>query len=666
MNNQVKILLGLLVLAALGLAYTLFSGNTTPEPTPEPDRIEKPVKEKDPADITPPNAGTSKPDSEDNPSVREPVREKVENATGAGESYAQGVRGIVVDESHAPVQGAKVYLMPGLGFDTMRMFKQHQQGVTFPPLAETETNERGEFRLGLKKYVENKKYELKVLHETFCDASMPNLDPQPGDWAEVGPIQLKRGVVVFGRVTTETGMPIPDATVAALDNGGILNITPAPGRENGIMARTNASGEYELPPLDPSTSMTITARAPKFAKEEKPEVQLGAGGRVQVDFQLEPGLDIAGVTVDAQGKPVARAKITIAALSQKSRFQDTTFSDEEGNFRAVGLKGGIYALVIDADGNLSVDEKPVPAGKTDLTITLERQGRVIIHVVDQSGRPIPKFTCRLKPAFEDSNQYGMAQHTQEGRSGKLEMTGVNPMTWVAEVHASGFAKNFSERFKIAPGQQAPPEVTVKLNLGGEIFGIVTDANGKPLKGVKVKTMPNELVENPFILMFPVPYTITRGEMTTGNNGEFRFKMLYPSTYQLKFAHPDYVSLFRKDVTVDLGQAADLGNVQLDPGCLLSGMATYEGKPCGQVKVNITAVTDDKSTFPFSSEAITDNEGLFLIPKRLSPGKYTVMAARQTTKNPLLQMVEFNKSKTEFTIPKGRETFQLRIDIPKLQ
>ena len=45
---------------------------------------------------------------------------------------------------------------------------------------------------------------------------------------------------------------------------------------------------------------------------------------------------------------------------------------------------------------------------------------------------------------------------------------------------------------------------------------------------------------------------------------------------------------------------------------------------------------------------------------LPPGRYTVMAARQTLGNPLMQIADFHKSKKEITLGRGQEKYFLPI------
>ncbi|MCA8955545.1 MAG: carboxypeptidase regulatory-like domain-containing protein [Planctomycetes bacterium] len=663
-----RVLLGILLVAILGGAAYLFLCNLSPASPLTPGDT-RPIAERNSSPPTQLQAGrTSGKGETPKQSPPEVVRTELDNTTGSGKEFAQGVGGVLVNPAGGAVAGARVYLMPGLGLKVMTMWRDHQKGVRFPPIARAETGADGSFRLGIEKWEDGAKYEVRIEHDEYCDHRIPNIDVQPRDWYDAGRVQLKPGVAVYGRVTTEGGQPIAQALITAKDGTGMLNLTPIPGRENGILATANQNGEYELRNLDPSTMYSMTASADGYARDERHELQFTADQRHQLDFRLPPGLDIGGTVVNPQGKPVVAAKITVAALSQKSRLVEETRTDNAGRFLLSGIRDGVYSVAAEAEGFQRVEEKPINAGEKELKITLEPLGAVLVTVLDDQKRPVANFHVNLKPAFKGQDSFGnplVSKPVKGATDGTVKITGVNPMTYVAEVHAAGFAKNFSERFTITEAMQNPPHVTVELNRGGEIVAVITDSRGAPAVGVQVKTEPEGLIENPFFSMFPVPYTITKREVRTGKDGRVRFAMMFPGKYQLRLQHPEFCTDVVKDVIVEVGKTNDLGNVQISRGCLVSGFATVAGAVQGQVKVNVSAENDPKNPQPLSCEAISDNDGAFLLNKRLKPGRYTAMAASQVQANPLMMMVQFNKSKKSFTVAPGQEQFELKIEVPKL-
>ena len=96
---------------------------------------------------------------------------------------------------------------------------------------------------------------------------------------------------------------------------------------------------------------------------------------------------------------------------------------------------------------------------------------------------------------------------------------------------------------------------------GEITGQVTDSTGGVLPGVTVILRSDGIA----------------GTQTavTGGEGRYRFPLLPPDTYQLEYMLEGFTTLRRSDVTIAVGQVADL-NVQLQLGAA-SEVVTVTGE-----------------------------------------------------------------------------------------
>lgn len=671
MNNSTKLVLGLILAGGFGFtAYTfLFPGGVGPTVIDNQNDVDPGNGQGDEPKPNEINSSNPARVEKKDPGPGDTRRTRIDGPVVDAADCEQGIIGRLVNSQGGPVVDAEVYLMPSMtGVDTMRMFRQFQEGVMFPPVATAKTGGDGTFTLGLMHWKEDGKYEVRVVHPEYCDQRLPNIAPQPNDWWDCGNVSMKTGVAVFGRVTTETGLPVANATVAVIDASGMLNFAPTPGREKGLSAKTDDSGNYEIRNIDPVGVFSMNAVAENFAKDEKTELQLAGSLRHKIDFRLSPGLDIAGVVVDPKGKPVEGATVTVSALSQKSRVMEKTSTDPEGYFIVSGIKAGPYAVMIEAKGFQKIDDKPFQAGDTDLEFTFETQGRVHVTVLNKHGRPMSNYHVNIKAAFEGQEMYGNAlvsQPVRGAKDGTVMIGGLNPLTYVAEIYAKDHAKNFSTRFTIVENQAEPPRVTVNMNAGGTIVGTVTDRKGKPVPGVTITTRPSGMIDNPFLAIFQIPYTITKRTGKTNKKGRFRFALLNPGKYQLKITSDDYCAIYVQNIQVELNQVSEHHGIKITRGCSVSGITKVNGKPTGQVKVSISSVTTKSNSTPFSAEAVSDNEGRFLLNKRLKPGKYKVMAAEQVQSNPLLMMVQFSKSSQEIVIPLGSEHRVIDVNINKI-
>jgi 5-hydroxyisourate hydrolase-like protein (transthyretin family) len=276
----------------------------------------------------------------------------------------------------------------------------------------------------------------------------------------------------------------------------------------------------------------------------------------------------------------------------------------------------------------------------------------------------------VKKYFEGQQHFGNTDiPTRSARpdaSGIVTVEGLDPGSYVFEVEARGHAKAYSDPFVVALGAEAPI-VDMHLNEGGVIEGLVTSA-GKPLAEVQVQTLPNHHMDNPFFAMLGglVPNKITTTSTKTDAEGRYRLNMLAPGEYQVKFVHPEYYEVTLRSQMVATGETTRLQDVVLNAGTVISGLARVGGKPAAQVKVTVNTAPDPTQTdinSMFHCETITGNDGQFTLPKRIPPGRYQVMAARQNLGNPLLQIADYAKTKQEIVLAQGQTKFTLNIQIP---
>lgn len=601
----------------------------------------------------------------------------------SGSESPQGVRGRVVSPTGTPVGSCDVFLVESSsGADIFRMMQLAQAGITLPPVASTKTDERGNFAVGVQVSDPGKVFEVRVVSNTFADMTHPGVRLPQNQWYDAGELQLQNGLTLNGQVTVAggSGMPIAEAQVTIRSAQGAFDVSQIPGREHGILVKTDASGFFRAVNI-PSGVHNVTAVAPGYARFVHSNVTINEQSENRLNFELAQGMSIAGKVLDTSGNGIPRAKITAVAMSSKTPVTADSFADENGDFEILGLLEGPYQMTAKAEGFVDASEKPIMAGTKELELVVEKQGSVRVSVVGKNGQRVREYSVVVKKYFSGQPQpvnpggptpnlpdqppvavepsYGNTmipmQNIRNPKDGIAVIEGLEPPDpYALQINARGYAMAFSEPFTISVDAESPL-VTVILNEGGVIAGQVVAPNGQPLPGVNVETRPNDLDDNPFTAMFAslIPSKVTRTQVQTDAKGMFEIKLLNPGRYQLKVTHPEYVETAKKDNEVVVGQTLNLQPIVMLTGCVLTGVVRVTGKATGQVKVSVNSKTDPNSPLPrtagFQCEAFTDNEGRYVMPKRLAPGLYEVMAAQQTLPNPLLQIVQFQRSKQEISV-----------------
>lgn len=667
MNTGLKILL--LLVALGGVAFfvqrSIAGGSETPiAPINEPVTG---TEEGTPPVVPPIVSDTVRRETSDAGGID---RQEVDERPRSGADAPQGVKGRLVDEFGAPVAGAEVFLFQGHGPNLFEAMLLAQRGVVQLPAAVTESAADGTFAVGVASLPEGKTWELRITSDRYADETRPNLTLFPEQWHDTGAIPLKSGIVVVGRVVdVATGAPVPDATVALQTSNQTLVMATTPGREEGITTRTDASGNYRLENATPGI-VTVAAWAAEHARVERVNQHIRPDGENRFDFELPPGKAIAGVVTDSDGKAIVNARVQVLAISSKNPLSIDTRTDRDGRYEALGLVDGPYQVIVTAAGYVRADEKPVMAGNLEKHIVLEVQGQARVRVVSKSGQLLNRYSVWVKSYIAQQEAYGNLLHMPENRVGPRDLEngyytvgGLDPGTYALEVHANRYAKGYSEPFEIVVGGTVP-ELLVELSEGGGITGTMIGQDGRPIQNVAVSTLPNEYEDNALAVMFEpmIPYKISKLTVPSGRDGRFKMDRLAPGTYQLRFAHPDHYMIFEKDIVVEEGRTTDLGQIRMMAGAQVTGTVVLDGAPAGQIKVQVSAAPDPNAEKPnmFSATTVSDDQGRYVIPKRLPPGKYQASAGRQL--NPFQMVVDYQQTKQEFTIQPGQAVQQIHFRI----
>jgi large repetitive protein len=307
------------------------------------------------------------------------------------------------------------------------------------------------------------------------DAEMP----ARGRTADFGDIALEAGLSIRGRVRDREGSGIAGAAVSATRRG---SGSPSEGE-----AVCEEDGSFLVGGLE-AGSHDVSVVAPGYAAAHATTTP----GGEPLDLVLEPGGEIAGRVVDADGSPVDDAQVSVEDESQPrgpGRYSGGRADEGDGRFVLRDVAAGTYSLEVRAAsrGEASMTGVRVAAARTTSvgTITLGRGVVVQGVVVDSEGNGIPGATVG---AERDANRRTGQLRTQTGSTGAFELRGVP----IGAVYVSASHPAYAPAREVAATvdpEKEPVPVRIVLVRGGRIEGRALYRDGRPFVGGRVSCYP---------------------------------------------------------------------------------------------------------------------------------------------------------------------------------
>ena len=398
--------------------------------------------------------------------------------------------------------------------------------------------------------------------------------PGRGRTVDAGTIALESGLAVRGTVRDGDSNPLAGARVLAQS------------RSRGERARaetvTEADGTFFVGGLRPAL-YEVTALAPGFA----PSRAQGDAGGPPLSLVLQPGGEITGRVVDAQGNAVEDAEVE-AGLSEEAQFDGPGGygrSDEgSGRFTLRELGGGSYLLQVQAHlrGEATLRGVRVATGRTtDVgVVTLSAGGVVSGLVVDTDGSGIPGATVQLEKDLE--MQYGRLA-TQTAAGGAFELRGVPPGRINVLVEHPAFATPKPVVTDVDP-EKEPTPLRIVLTRGARLEGRAHRRDGSPFAGARVR------VSSPDATSDSEPAPI-------GGDGSFVVEHLPPGRAMVRLMTvmprdpsgpgPRTVMLPVATQEVELREAETSSISFLLRDVVVSGRVTRGGQPLPGIYVSLT-------------------------------------------------------------------------------
>jgi uncharacterized GH25 family protein len=692
-SNATKIAVPLLLLAAVA-AFAIFkwSQSTIDLPVPVPAPIptaEQPKEQPKQDPVTAPVTVTV-------PTKQDPVRVEVKPLdTNSHTDAPQGVKGRVLQTNGAPAGKVPVYLMENSMNDPIKIFLQNKSGLRTPPTSSGLTADDGTFALGVLQ--PGKSYDLRVVSDDNPEINHQQIKVREDDWVDTGDLTLEVGLVVSGRVLEEaTKAGVPNATVFLANSNEAHAMIATPGRERGIVALTDASGNFRFGNAPRQGLINLEVEAVGFASSQLQNQQLTPDGVNEYTLEVVRGQPIAGVVVDRDGKPLNGITLTASGLSAKTPQVATTASMADGTFVFESLREGPYQLVSNSTQYMETKTPPVMTGDMEVKVVLTPRAYAKLRVFGANKQPVKAYSLSLKryfpnnalgignvPEFPD-RRINPSDYPAEFGGEWAVVRGLPPGEFVFQIQDSQHAKSLSAPFKVTEGDAAA-EVEAILTLGATITGTVIDDNGRPVAGATITTDMNGgfAADTGFFEIFRqfIPEKHSKASTKSDSQGRFRIAKLAFADYMVRIAHPDFCEGSALDLKLETeGQVVDVGTIQLSRGAIIEGVTTIGGFAAGQVKVSVqapqTEVAPRAQPAPagqaapaprmmFSASVVSDNDGRFRLLKRVPPGVYDVTASRASgNNNPFEVLIDMKESKQQLVVSPGQDRIQLSFNLSK--
>ena len=226
-------------------------------------------------------------------------------------------------------------------------------------------------------------------------------------------------------------------------------------------ATTDATGRATLKRL-PHAEHWVVAEAAGHARASQMVVIVSGARRLDLDLGAEHELEVDVKT--EQGAAIGAAEIEVRGPDP---FPLGARTDEAGRARIGRLGEGPYSVTVRAAGFEEVTRRRVSEGAV-CTITLGRQGALLVMVVSESGEPVPNARVLIA-----SPSLWPARVAETARDGSVRLGGLDPGTYaLRSMHGTRVSPI---ELGVSVGRGEEKSVELRLAVGVMITARVVDA-----------------------------------------------------------------------------------------------------------------------------------------------------------------------------------------------
>lgn len=365
-------------------------------------------------------------------------------------------------------------------------------------------------------------YVVRVSTPTAPAIDRPDVEVRAGRDGNLGAFEIGAVGTLVGCVLDETGKPVAGADVRVLASpaglaellGNLAELFGTLGREPTPLAKGTSSsdGRFRLDDLPPGPVLLV-ANA-NGLRQATLRLEMRSTGPVSGEptLVLEAGGVIAGVVVDATGRPVAGARLALIDMEggdPSSLLLQRTFSASgaDGRFRVVvGEASKEVHAIVEAQGFPATYSDTLTVGQEDVRIVLLGGATVEVRVEEDGGHaPIEGAQVALNVARGDQEApsdvggflYGSTDATGVvtfvSGPGHISMMMVNHRDFAGEMRGppDEVGAGVPTGASVASGDVKVGIVTrvvIRMTRGLVIRGRVLDPSGRPIPGADVRTV----------------------------------------------------------------------------------------------------------------------------------------------------------------------------------
>ncbi|MFT7464766.1 MAG: protocatechuate 3,4-dioxygenase beta subunit [Pseudohongiellaceae bacterium] len=293
----------------------------------------------------------------------------------------------------------------------------------------------------------------------------------------------------------------------------------------------------------------------------------------EITILLREACSLSGTVTDSAGKPLKAFDLQLRQSNKRGNVGETVGAsmrvrDSDGNFEVSDLVPGWYLVEVWArDHSVTLSDAVRVLGGSRpsyISVVMQQAASLAGAVTDDLGQPIPGAKVSLHSNKTPTSGFLRASaaqgswHTagQTDEDGLFKFETVTARTYQVEVDHPHYPMSHQNDVRVVEGQETVMEMIV-LARPATLQGLVTDANGQVLKGIKVTLGGGT--------------NRTTRDVISDGNGHYRFERLAPGKYQVhaytSSAGPMDVlfsSIHRIKVGAD-GKPAIPEDVSLEPG-----------------------------------------------------------------------------------------------------